>query len=292
MAESLSTTFQRIFTGLTANDDSTGIEITDDLAILLEGRIYKPNELQLDANEIDMALKTTKLCKTCTGIEKCYMPIKGWQVIYNDDDSRLYGYKHPCFRYRMCNYGLEREKTKAFTPRQTKQTFATFHVSRSNQAIYNKCYDYARNFNKHTMRGLFFMGDCGTGKTHMAMAILYEILKSGIAGVYMNMPDLVDDLISSFKNEEQSIKYETALTKKLVLIDDLGTERLRDWVREYIYRLINTRYLKNMPLIATTNKNINELEDHIGKAAVDRLIEMCDIITFEGQSWRRRRNHD
>lgn len=289
MAESLNTIFQRTFTGLTPSDESTSKEISDDLAILFEGRMYKPSELQLDANSIDMALKTTKLCKTCMGIEKCYMPIKGWQVVYNDSDSKLYGYKYPCFRYRQCAYGLEYEKTKKMTPRQATQTFSSFSVLRESQAIYDKCYDYARNFSKHTRRGLLLMGNYGTGKTHMAMAILHEILKNGIAGVFVSMPDLVNDLIMSFKTDDQSIKYETALTKKLVIIDDLGAERLRDWVKEYIYRLINTRYLKEMPMILTTNLSIPELEEHIGKAAVDRLIEICDIIPFEGPSWRRRK---
>jgi len=289
MTESLNTIFQRTFTGLTPSDDSTGIEISDDLAILFEGRMYKLSDLQLDAEAIDMALKTMKLCKTCTGIEKCFMPIKGWQVVYNDSDSKLYGHKYPCFRYRQCAYGLEYEKTKKMTPRQATQTFSSFSVSRESQAIYDKCYDYARNFSKHTRRGLMLMGNYGTGKTHMAMAILREILKNGIAGVFVSMPDLVNDLIMSFKTDDQSTKYETALTKKLVVIDDLGAERLRDWVKEYIYRLINTRYLKEMPMILTTNLSIPELEEHIGKAAVDRLVEICDIIPFEGPSWRRRK---
>lgn len=266
---------------------TTSTGLSDDLVILFGGRIYPQEALNLAAREIDMALKTMKQCQRCTGIENCQCNPRGWQAYYDESASVTYDY--PSFRYKQCQYWHEKQQKETVKSRFQQRTFENFKVTDENRHAFEACQRYAFNFDRMTKKGLLLAGPPGTGKTHLAVSIHRAVLAKGIASVFINMPNLVNELLQSFKQEEESLTYMAALEKKLVIIDDLGAERLRDWVQEYVYRLINERYEKMLPLVITTNCSIKELEERIGGPAVDRLAEMCEIVSVEGKSWRRKR---
>ncbi len=269
---------------------STGAsEISDDLVVLFGGRIYPQDKLKLAANEIDAALKTRKMCGNCSGLEKCQINPRGWQAYYDEGGSAMYGI--PTFAYKPCRYWREaqQQQNTTITPRFQQRTFENFEVTADNRRAYEACKKYAENFDRMTNTGLLLLGPPGTGKTHLAVSIHRAVLAKGIASVFVNMANLVNEMLQGFKSGEVSATYQAALEKRMVVIDDLGAERLRDWVQEAIYRLINERYEKKLPLIVTTNCGIEDLEKRIGGPAVDRLAEMCEIVPVEGRSWRRRR---
>ena len=268
---------------------STGAsEISDDLVVLFGGRIYPQDKLKLAANDIDAALKTRKMCGNCSGLEKCQINPRGWQAYYDEEASSMYGY--PCFRFKRCQYWhiAQQQQKETVKPRYHERTFENFEVTADNRQAYEACKKYAENFHRMTHDGLLLLGPPGTGKTHLAVSIHRAVLAKGIASVFVNMPNLVNEMLQGFKAGEVSATYQAALEKCLVIMDDLGAERLRDWVQEAIYRLINERYEKKLPLIVTTNCGIEELERRISGPAVDRLAEMCEIVPVEGKSWRRK----
>jgi DNA replication protein DnaC len=105
------------------------------------------------------------------------------------------------------------------------------------------------------------------------------------------VPNLLDELRRAVKSEEPGdlANVRRVTEKHLVVLDDLGAERVTDWVQEQLYKLINERYERMLPTVVTSNCSLQELEYRLGGPVVDRLAEMCDVVPVTGRSWRRRR---
>ena len=139
--------------------------------------------------------------------------------------------------------------------------------------------DYVKGFHlREEMKGLRIFGVVGSGKSHIAVAILKEIIKKGYTGLYFNVPELLQKIRESYSSEsdegEAGILDMVSETDLLVL-DDLGADAASGWVRDRLYLLINRRYETNKPTIVTTSFDLEELRTQLGKRIVSRLCEMC-----------------
>jgi DNA replication protein DnaC len=72
----------------------------------------------------------------------------------------------------------------------------------------------------------------------------------------------------------------------LVVIDDLRVQNFSPAKQENLYLIINRAYLDNKRLLITTNFEIEELEK-IDVSITDRLVEMAELMKFEGESFRK-----
>lgn len=181
--------------------------------------------------------------------------------------------------------------------RFTKRTFEAFDRSKNPKA-FDIAYDYAVNFPNYYEegRGLIFTGPCGTGKTHLAAAIANYLIREHKASViFGTFSRLLESMRRAYSSDEdiENISYQLG-NVKLLIIDDLGKEKLTDWVLETAYEIINTRYENMKPVIITTNFSLKQLEErlnqgnnYIGEALVSRLIEMCNIVLMQGEDYRK-----
>jgi len=71
-----------------------------------------------------------------------------------------------------------------------------------------------------------------------------------------------------------------------LLLDDLGTEKITEFVRETIFVLIDRFYRNEKLLIVTSNFNLGDLAERLGERTADRLVEMCQAVMFTGSSFR------
>jgi DNA replication protein DnaC len=134
-------------------------------------------------------------------------------------------------------------------------------------------------------RGLWLMGNTGTGKTTLGMLIAKEALAAGkTVGVYFT-PKLLTRIRQTYQQTESNRAYDDFFRRvtsvDLLYIDDLGSERHTDWVVEQLYALINERYESRRPMLVTSNSEIDvdkgqrQLEEQIGPRTVSRLVEIC-----------------
>jgi DNA replication protein DnaC len=128
-------------------------------------------------------------------------------------------------------------------------------------------------------RGLWLMGDTGTGKTTLAMLVSKMALQESHSVAIYSLPKLLARIRRTYDSEPGGDSYlaffERLTSVDLLHIDDLGAEKRSDWVLEQLYALVNERYESQRSMLVTTNLDQQELEEQIGPRTVSRLVEIC-----------------
>jgi DNA replication protein DnaC len=138
-------------------------------------------------------------------------------------------------------------------------------------------------------RGVWIMGDVGTGKTMLAMLISKAALDAGRSAAIYSLPRLLN-LIREAITEEQGVVgfLDRLASVDLLHVDDVGAESRTDWALEQLYSIINTRYEDRGSVVVTTNLEPSRLGEQIGERTVSRLVEMCgDPLPLFGEDRRR-----
>jgi len=144
-------------------------------------------------------------------------------------------------------------------------------------------------------RGLWLMGDTGTGKTTLGMLAAKEALAAGKTVAVYFTPKLLTQIRQTYQATDAEDAYDAFFKRltsvDLLYIDDLGSERHTDWVVEQLYALVNERYENQRSMLVTSNAAVDtrkgkeaialvqqgqaQLRDQIGSRTVSRLIEIC-----------------
>lgn len=150
--------------------------------------------------------------------------------------------------------------------------------------------DYAASFSRETRHGLLFYGTYGTGKTHLAAAILNTLVSRGFTPQAVNVADLSNLYRASFGEEAASLRGQLQGLERadLLLLDDWGQEKPSDAFRAVMYNLVNNRIRHNRPMLLTSNLTMEALLDHVGAPLYSRLLGALDPVRMVGEDYRRR----
>jgi DNA replication protein DnaC len=129
------------------------------------------------------------------------------------------------------------------------------------ERAYNQARQYARALNGW----LLLEGGYGCGKTHLAAAIANDVVSLGVPTLFITVPDLLDSLRFSYNSTESTFeeRFETIRNAGLLILDDFGTQNATPWAQEKLFQIINYRYINHLPLIVTTNMELEEMEGRI-----------------------------
>ena len=169
--------------------------------------------------------------------------------------------------------------------------------------------------------GLLFMGSVGVGKTHLAIAVLKELItKKGVSSLFYESGSLLKAIQDSYNPVSQNSEMRVlapVFQAEVLVLDELGATVPTNWVRDTLYQIINTRYNNKKLTIFTTNyfdearasgeepegsapprrsrsfaseriQELTTLEERIGTPLRSRLFEMCKKVMIEGEDYRKR----
>lgn len=185
---------------------------------------------------------------------------------------------------------IERLKVASLMDAKLKSaTLKTFTQKEDNQKLYTIVKNYVDNFETFykSNRGLLFWGTVGTGKSYAAACIANELLNRKTPVVMTSFVKVLQVIQDNTENETEFVNRLCAA--RLLIIDDLGTERNTDYALEKVYNVIDSRYRTGKPLILTTNLNLQDMQmtqDIRYQRIYDRIFEMCHPVMVNGTSWR------
>ena len=151
-------------------------------------------------------------------------------------------------------------------------SFETFEPVPDTANALAVCRQWARELRAGTdlPQGLLLRGNPGAGKTHLAVAILREVVWSDRRkrALFLNVPAWLNALRESYGEGEPP---PNPSGYDLVVLDDLGAEQWSEWARDRIYGLVNQREQQRGLVIVTTNHDWATLAGRVGGPTASRL---------------------
>ena len=216
----------------------------------------------------------------------------GWKPVEANGIRRVV--RCDCWRERV---GQTRLADANIPKRYQHCTLANFSVyNESLERAVVKARRLAETF-PAAQTGLFLEGQPGVGKTHLAVAVLKQIIeRTNARGLFYDTRDLLRVIRSTYDPSIRTTELEIlrpVMTTDLLVLDDLGAEKTSEWVEETMNLIVNTRYNERRLTIFTSNyldipddSDPNSLLFRIGFRMRSRLHEMCDFVEMDGADYR------
>ncbi len=199
-------------------------------------------------------------------------------------------------RRRAAQTQLEQAVGRCGIPRRfLDRTFDGYAVRTPEQRqALDLCRSYAQRFAQVRVRGscLLLVGGPGTGKTHLACAILTEVIRAGHTGFFMPVSAalrMIRDAYSPRAQRSETESFALLTAPDLLVLDEvgvaIGNESKR---RAMLFDVLNTRYAEMRPTILIGNLTATEMEAYLGERIIDRLLEFGSAtVPFTWASHRR-----
>lgn len=160
------------------------------------------------------------------------------------------------------------------------------------ELLREKAWNFINNFDNPLEQNLLFTGNTGLGKTFLSNCIAKEILKKEKTVLYQTAPIMFDTIQDAkFSKENTNIDLlDNIYNVDLLIIDDLGTEKITESKISELFTIINTRLLnfnhQSPKTIISTNLNIDELVKVYTPRIGSRLAGNYRVLRFFGEDLR------
>ncbi len=217
----------------------------------------------------------------------------GWKTVTADGADRVA--RCDCRRDAVIDRRLQDARIPPRYLRCDLDNFVTYPNERLLKAV-ERARRFADTF-PAAEKGLLLIGPPGIGKTHIAVSVLREVIRStGARGLYYDTRELLKEIRSTYDATSNRVELDVigpVMEAELLVLDDLGAERLTDWVEETMSLIVNTRYNERRPTIFTSNwedtpdeGDLNSLVVRVGFRLHSRLREMCEFLEYDGPDYR------
>ncbi len=149
--------------------------------------------------------------------------------------------------------------------------------------------DYSERFDEVAGKGkgLVLLGKPGTGKSHLASAVLQAHMDKDV--LYATCLDVIRMVRETWRrdserSERQVLQFLGNLD--LLVIDEMGVQYGTDGEQTVMFDVLDARYRNLKPTIILTNQDMAGLKAYLGERTYDRLRETCTTVAFDWESYR------
>lgn len=236
-------------------------------------------------SKLEEYLQEENNCKNCHGLYECKNKIRGYTNYPQKYNNHLMFSTEACY-FKSQEFKKIKESTTALQELETS-SLKTIDTSDKNRyklikwvTNFIKEYDYGKN-----IKGLYLHGNFGCGKTYILSACFNEMKKRGFRTKIVYLPDLLRTIKGDF--EAMNDIMDELCNIDILLIDDIGAEKVTDWGRDEILgTILQSRMNEHKITFFTSNFTIKELEEHLSNKGVDkvkanRIIERIKQLTID-----------
>lgn len=147
------------------------------------------------------------------------------------------------------------------------------------KSILAYCVDYAENFPGYAEdgRSLIFIGEPGTGKTHLTCAIANHVIEHhGKTALFITAVKAIRHVKQTYSGSSKTTEQQAIdwfLTPDLLILDEVGVQFGTDTERNILFEILNDRYETFKPTILISNLDNENLKKFAGARVVDRMKE-------------------
>jgi DNA replication protein DnaC len=130
-----------------------------------------------------------------------------------------------------------------------------------------------RNAKTAWNKNLFFSGNNGAGKTHLAMCLAKD------GAIYRRLPDIFREVRLDLEGERKTVEYYGEC--KLLVIDEIGRQKFSNFELNLFFEIIDRRWNNMLFTTIITNLTAHEFAKLYSAAILDRLRPIEVSFTWE-----------
>lgn len=216
-----------------------------------------------NTSKLEKIIAQLDRCRECKGLFECSSDYEGNVEYPKKIENQIY------FTYIPCKYSisLEDKKKKKKTEEKilSNARMKNIDIDDKNRIkvikwiknFYDK-YDVSKN-----MKGLYLHGNFGCGKTFLISCLLNELkIKKNVNVEIVYFPEILRTLKDNWELFADKMMYYQ--TVDILLIDDIGAEKVTEWGRdEVLGTILQSRMNAKLATFFTSNLDIKQLEEHL-----------------------------
>lgn len=205
-----------------------------------------------------------KRCQNCSGLHECQNSLNGHVLFPEKKEETLYFSYAPCKYQRQFQNNRKKKEEKANINLNARMKDIDMTGDKKRIDVikwidrFFSSYDFLKD-----MKGLYLYGNFGSGKSFLVSALFHELeITKHVSTLIVYFPEVLRILKDDWEMYESKMKQ--FQTVDLLLLDDIGAEKVTEWGRdEVLGTILQYRMDHHLPTFFTSNMNLKELESHL-----------------------------